>query len=480
MIKIYNTLTRKKEEFVPLVPGEVKMYACGITVYDECHLGHAMQAIFFDTIRRYFEYSGFKVKYVRNYTDIDDKIIARANSLGIKPLELSEYYIEDSKKDMAALKVMPATFEPKVSQHIPDIINFVQKLIDKKYAYVSDGNVFFRVSSFPEYGKLSNRKLEEMEPDPDTSQGKQSPHDFALWKAAKPNEPFWESPWGKGRPGWHIECSTMANYYLGETLDIHGGGMDIAFPHHENEIAQSEAANGSKFANYWIHNGLLMVENKKMSKSLGNFITIKQALSQYQADVIRYMILSFSISSNVNFTSENLAAINKNVYSYYQTLLKINEILSSNSSNQEKESGIDVIDNIEKIFRENMDDFFNSAAFLANFSELFKSLNKILSSNKTLEEKSAIFRRFMKNFKPITKVLGILDENPKEYLERFTQQYIANNNIDISEVEQKIKERDIARKNKNFKEADRIREELLKKGIALHDTPSGTKWSVIL
>lgn len=481
MVKIYNTLTKTKEDFKPITPGTVKMYACGITVYDECHLGHAMQAVFFDLIRRYFEYLGLRVTYVRNYTDIDDKIIARAKDTKRAPLELSDFYINDAKTDMRALKVRPATFEPKVSEHIPDIVAFIQKLIDKKCAYQAGEEVFFRVSSFPGYGKLSNRKVEELKPEQDGDDRKESPYDFSLWKPAKPQEPYWESPWGKGRPGWHIECSVLSNVYLGPNFDIHGGGLDIIFPHHENEIAQSEAANDCKFANYWIHNGLLMVENKKMSKSLRNFITIKNALAQYQADVLRYMILSFSISSNVNFTEANLSAANKNVWNYYQTLSRVDEVLAAGPVTMEKESGIAAIDNMEAVFTESLDDFFNSAVFLAHLPEMFKALTEVLNSKKISgPDKAAICRKFRNNFDRITPVLGILDEKPAKYLEAFTQQYITKNKLNIPAIEKKIAERLAARKNRDFKSADAIREELLKSGIALHDTPTGTGWTVAL
>ncbi len=393
MVRIYNTLTKRKEDFKPLIPGEVGMYACGITVYDECHLGHAMQAVFFDLIRRYFEYLGLKVTYVRNYTDIDDKIITRANDTRRAPLELSEFYINAAKADMRALKVRPATFEPKVSEHIPAIVSFIQKLIDKKCAYQSGGEVFFRVSSFPGYGKLSNRKVEELKSQADGSESKESPCDFSLWKPAKPQEPYWESTWGKGRPGWHIECSVLANVYLGPSFDIHGGGLDIIFPHHENEIAQSEAANNCQFANYWIHNGLLMVENKKMSKSLHNFVTIKSALEHYQADALRFMILSFSVSSNVNFTEANLSAANRNVWNYYRILNRIDELLAAVPATTQKESGVAAIDALETVFRESMDDFFNSALFLAHLPELFKALTELLNSKKISDADKAALEK---------------------------------------------------------------------------------------
>lgn len=480
-MKIYNTLTRRKEEFRPLEPGAVKIYACGITVYDECHLGHAMQAIFFDLIRRYLEYTGSKVTYVRNYTDIDDKIITRAWDTNRDPLELSNFYINEAKADMRALKVRPATFEPKVSDHIGDIIAFIRKLIDKGFAYEAGGEVFFRVAKFAEYGKLSNRKPDELKPESDDNSRKESPNDFSLWKPAKPREPFWDSPWGKGRPGWHIECSAMANVFLGATFDIHGGGLDIIFPHHENEIAQSEAANGCQFANYWVHNGLLMVENKKMSKSLHNFVTIKSALEKYQPDVIRYMIMSFSISSNVNFTEANLSAANKHVYNYYQTLARVDELIGAGAGGEEKPSGIAAIDSLETVFRDSMDDFFNTARVLAHLPELFKALTELMSSKKMKSaEKAAVCRKFRSSFNKVTGVLGLLDEPPRQYLEAFTAQYIANNKVDIPAIELKIKERYAARKNGDFKLADSIREQLSADGIALQDAPAGTTWTLVL
>jgi cysteinyl-tRNA synthetase len=481
MLKIYNTLAKRKEDFMPIKPGEVKMYACGITVYDECHLGHAMQAVFFDLIRRYLEYSGYKVTYVRNYTDIDDKIITRANESGRSPLELSEFYIKDAQQDMHALKVRPATVEPKVSDHIPDIIAFIQRLIEKKAAYQSGSEVFFRVVSFPGYGKLSNRKVDELQPEPGEDTGKESPYDFSLWKPAKPGEPFWESPWGKGRPGWHIECSVMSNKYLGPNFDIHGGGLDIIFPHHENEVAQSEAANGCRFANYWIHNGLLMVENKKMSKSLHNFVTIKNALERYQPDVLRYMIMSFAISSNVNFTEANLSAANKNVLNYYRILERVDAAVAAVPGTTEKSCGIPAIDNIEAVFRDSMDDFFNAAVFLAHLPEAFKALSDLLAAKGTsAEDKAAICRKFRGIFAKITNVIGILDEEPRKYIEAFTNQHITHNKIDVAAIEAKIQERLAARRNKDFKTADAIREQLIKSGIALQDTPSGTGWTIAL
>ncbi len=480
-MNIYNTLTRYKEKFKPIIPGEVKMYACGITVYDECHLGHAMQAIFFDLIRSYLEYSGLKVTYVRNYTDIDDKIINRARDTGRDPLELSQYYINEAKADMKTLKVRPATFEPKVSDHIPDIIAFIQTLIDKGFAYQAGSEIFFRVAKFAEYGKLSNRKPDELLAEAGSDSAKESPNDFSLWKPAKPQEPAWDSPWGKGRPGWHIECSVMAKAFLGSTFDIHGGGLDIIFPHHENEIAQSEAANGCRFANYWVHNGLLMVENKKMSKSLNNFVTIKSALGKYQPDVIRYMVLSFSISSNVNYTEANLAAANRHVYNYYQALARVEEIIAALQDGGEKASGAAAVDSLETVFRENMDDFFNSARVLAHFPEMFKAMAELLNSKKlNAADKAAVCRKFKNNFGRIAAVLGILNENPRQYLDAFTAQYVANNKLDIPALELKIQERNAARKNGDYKLSDSIRDALLKTGIALQDAPGGTKWTLVL
>ncbi len=478
-MKIYNTLSRKKEDFVPITPGEVKIYACGVTVYDECHLGHAMQAVFFDIVRRYFEYLGNRVVYVRNYTDIDDKIIAKAAETGKDALAVSAHYIGEAEKDMKALKVRPATFEPKVSDNIDAIIGFIRGLIEKGFAYEAGGEVFFEVSRFAGYGKLSGRRPEELVPDPAANALKRAPQDFSLWKPAKPGEPSWDSPWGRGRPGWHIECSTLAKKYLGETIDIHGGGVDIIFPHHENEIAQSEALHARRFANYWVHNGLVMVDNRKMSKSLKNFYTIKTALEKYPADVIRFMILSFGMASNVNFTEENLSAAHKRVYYYYQVLERIDAIIRENGGTPVAPNGQH--DGFSALFREAMDDFFNTARLLGTFPARFKEIADLLASRKTgTEAKLQAALSFRESFGAISAVLGILDENPVEYLRGVRMRYVAERGIGENFVLGKIGERAKARAAGDFKTADAIRAELSSLGISLQDNNAGTDWSVIL
>jgi len=479
-MKIYNSLTRGKEDFKQITPGEVKMYACGITVYDECHIGHAMQAIFFDVIRRYLEYLGNKVTYVRNYTDVDDKIIAKGMELKRDPLEISAEYIAKAETDMSALKVRPATHQPKVSDNIQVIQDFIGGLLEKGAAYVSNGEVFFDVPGFKDYGRLSGRKTEELLSEDAPSAGKRSPYDFSLWKPAKAGEPAWDSPWGRGRPGWHIECSALANKFLGKTLDIHGGGLDIIFPHHENEIAQSEALNSCKFANYWIHNGLVMVGNRKMSKSLKNFFTIQEALAKYQADVIRYMILSFSVSSNVNFSEENLVAANKRIYFYYQILQQVDEVLAKNPGEAAGTStGFPAIDSMKSDFSASMDDFFNTAKVISTLPALFKAVQEVLSAKKSSPaEKAGIFREFRRNLGVINGVLGILDEIPADYLAEFKSRYILKNKIDVAFIEYRIKERADARSAGDYAKADAIRKELALLNIVIQDKTGGTDWFV--
>lgn len=479
-MKIYNSLSRRKEDFAPISSGEVKMYACGITVYDECHIGHAMQAIFFDVIRRYFEYRGQRVVYVRNYTDVDDKIIAKGHELGRDPLEVSTHYIAESDKDMAALKVRPATFQPKVSDNIKEIQDFIGGLIKNGAAYVSGGEVFFDVPKFAPYGRLSGRKTDELLSEDDSGGRKKSPHDFSLWKPAKEGEPSWDSPWGKGRPGWHIECSALANKFLGKTLDIHGGGVDIIFPHHENEIAQSESLNSCKFANYWVHNGLVMVDGRKMSKSFKNFYTIKDALGRYQADVIRYLILTFSLSSNVNVSDENLSAANNRVYRYYQILNEVDALLAVHPTGDDGSlAGIREIDSFRDGFVAAMDDFFNTARVLSMLPPLFKAAQEtLLMKGLEIGQRVRILRQFRSVLRDVNAVLGILDETPSEYVAGFRARYIQSGKLDVAAIEAKISERTTARQSGDYVRADAIREELSNLRVLLHDKPQGTEWSI--
>jgi cysteinyl-tRNA synthetase len=470
--KIYSSLTRKVEDFVPIKDKELKMYACGITVYDEAHLGHAAQAVIFDVIRNYFEFNGYKVTYVRNFTDIDDKIIDKANQKKVSINEITEKYIESTRSDLALLKCKPATIEPKATETIPEIIEFVSDLISKEYAYVVDGEVFFDTTKYKEYGKLSGRKLENMM-SPDESTNKKSPQDFSLWKAAKPNEPSWDSPWGKGRPGWHIECSVMADKFLGHTIDIHGGGLDLVFPHHENEVAQSEARNNAKFANYWIHNGLIMVNGVKMSKSLGNFMTIKELLRDYHPDVIRYLIISHSYTSPIDFSLDLLKVSAKKVYSFYKTLYEINQIISNNTSNNT--TNLDFIDTMISDFKDNMDNNFNTPAVFASINNYFTSINNTL---KTVKVDS--LKKFIQNFNQITSVFKILDENPSEFVNNFKNKFLQDKNISLDLINQKIKDRKIAKESKNYPLADEIRKELLDLGITLQDNSLDTNWDISL
>jgi len=469
LIRVYNTLNRKKEDFAPMNGKEVKMYACGITPYDEVHIGHAMQAVVFDTIRRYLEFSGYKVTYVRNFTDVDDKIINRANTEGVPATDIASRYIKSSKNDLSRLKVRPADFEPLVSEHIKEIIDFVQGLIAKGHAYEKNGSVYFDVQSFKGYGKLSGRTLEEMMQQEEESQDKKSPFDFALWKATKPGEPYWDSPWGKGRPGWHIECSTLAKTFLGESIDIHGGGVDIIFPHHENEIAQSEALSGKQFAKYWLHNGLVMVGKQKMSKSLGNFYTVNDALNKYGADVLRYMIFSFAYNSNFNFEEPNFLNAEKRIYYYYSTIKRVKDLLIPGTKDDDEliKRGEDFI----KAFSTYMDDNFNSAQVLADLNDHFTYVNQYLDKKKKIGTQAAA--SFAKILGTIQTVYGLLDEAPEVYISDYKERISARVGISICDIDKLLVERNQARKTKDFAKADQIRKDLLSKGIVIMDSPDG-------
>ena len=455
------------------------MYGCGITVYDEAHIGHASQAIFFDVIRNYLEYSGYDVTYVRNFTDIEDKIIAKSHETGTPPLEISAHYIEDTRRDLAAIKVKPATFEPKVTEHVDDIVEFVRQLVEKGHAYISDGDVYFDVTTARDYGKLSHRTLDDANNSNDEAEegaGKRRPADFTLWKSSKPGEPSWPSPWGDGRPGWHIECSVMARKFLGDTLDVHGGGMDLVFPHHENEIAQTESLTGKPMARYWIHNGLVMVENKKMSKSLGNFFTIKQALAEYPADVIRYLVLSHHYSSNIDFSGQSFRNAEKRVLYFYRTLRRVNEYLCS------LPEAISVAPDEEmvSVFETSMNDNFNTAEVIGNLSRSFARANDAVMNTKAKDEESRVFLpAFSAAAERIAKVLGMFDEDPEAIVQDITNRVLKRTAIDETQIETLIDERSAARREKSFDRADAIRDQLRGAGITLLDRPDGTsEWEV--
>ncbi|MBD3242112.1 MAG: cysteine--tRNA ligase [Chitinivibrionales bacterium] len=475
-IRLYNTLDRKIEEFTPQDPHRVRIYACGVTVYDEAHIGHASQAVFFDIVRSYLQFRGYEVEYVRNFTDIDDKIINKARETGQSAAQVSEHYIEETRKDLAALKVRPADVEPKVTDHIDDIIGFIEELCAKGCAYEAAGNVLFSLESYEQYGKLSNRRVDEAyEGEP--LEGKKHPADFALWKASKPGEPSWPSPWGPGRPGWHIECSALARRYLGDTLDIHGGGVDLVFPHHENEIAQSESRSGKPLARYWVHNGLVMVNGQKMSKSLGNFYTIKQALAEHVPDVIRYVILSHHYSSNIDFSHDSFRNAEKRIYYFYRTLAAVTAFLAEHdhaTPNEERRTG----DLLEQ-FAAAMDDNLNTAKALAAVSNVFTEANALLENRKMPKgEKADALRRFLGNLRPVADVLQILNEEPAGVLEAMKTRFLERRGIEREMIEARIAQRRGAKQRKDYATADAIRAQLGALGIKLLDLADRTEWEI--
>ena len=469
-IRVYNTLTKQKEEFRPLRDGEVRMYVCGPTVYDYTHIGHARTYIAFDVIRRYLEHRGYTVLMVMNFTDIDDKIIRRANETGEDPKELAEKFLRYFLEDMEALKVKPADIYPRVTEHIEDIIDFVKKLQEKGYAYEGSDGVYFEVQKFKDYGKLSGVKLEELRKGArvEPGEGKKNPEDFALWKKAKPGEPKWESPWGEGRPGWHIECSTMSTKYLGESFDIHGGGNDLIFPHHENEIAQTEACTGQQWVRYWLHTGFLMVNGEKMSKSLGNFITIREALKRYDPEVIRLFVLQRHYRSPLDYTEEGMEHARNNLERLYNTLENIRVAMEraelSFKWDSEEFEAYEAIRSAREKFYEAMDDDFNTAEAMKAVFEVSSAVNRYLS--RVERPKESILRKAMEFFRIVSEVFGIFEDYFRE--QRAGEEEAL--------IELLIEVRTQLRKEKNFALADKIRAELREMGIQLEDTPQGTIW----
>lgn len=466
-MKLFNTMTMQKEEFVPIEEGKVKMYACGPTVYNYIHVGNARPIIMFDVLRRYFEYRGYDVTFVQNFTDVDDKIINRANEEGITSGEVAEKYIKEYFTDARGLGVREATVHPKATENIDGIIKMVETLIEKGYAYEADGDVYYRTLNFKDYGKLSHQPLEDLKAGAriDVTDIKENPMDFALWKAAKPGEPAWDSPWGKGRPGWHIECSAMSNRYLGKTIDIHCGGQDLAFPHHENEIAQSEAANGCKFVNYWVHNGFISVDNKKMSKSLGNFFTVREAAEKYGYETIRMFMLMSHYRSPLNYSPDILEQA-KNALERIKTARENAAFIAENGANGEMTAEMctkaDNLPTYRERFIEAMDDDFNTADGIAVIFELVRDMNTALAAQNAPTKELA--KAYLSIFDELTGVLGIL-YNSGEKDADFAR-----------EVESLIEARQNARKEKNWAEADRIRDQLKDMGVTLQDTPQGVKW----
>ncbi len=497
-IRIYNTLTAKKEDFAPLHDKRVGIYACGVTVYDLCHIGHARSAVVFDSIYRYLRYRGYEVTFVRNFTDIDDKIIKKANEEKIDWKEVAEKYIKEFYVDMGRLGLEKPTFEPRATEHIPEMIRLVSTLTEKGHAYQSGGDVFFSVEKFKDYGKLSKRNIEEMQAGArvEVDEKKENPLDFALWKGSKPGEPFWESPWGKGRPGWHIECSVMSQKYLGETFDIHGGGRDLIFPHHENEIAQSEAATGKPFARCWIHNGFVNINREKMSKSLGNILTLKEIFKDWHPEVIRLFLLSHHYRSPVDFSFDSLSEAKTALDRFYTTLKAIQIEIASGEGSPSSPSPLrgegrgggvppieetrSALESFQSRVEEAMDDDFNTAQALGYFYDLQRHLNSLLEVSKEgpTEEINSMLKKAFDHFSKIGRIFGLFRENPEAYLSEQKKEGVKKLNLAEEEISRFIEERNRARKEKNWKRADEIRNDLLSKGIVLEDAPKGTIWKI--
>ena len=466
-MKIYDTMTRYKEEFRTIEPGKVRMYVCGPTVYNLIHIGNARPMIFFDTVRRYLEYKGYEVNFVSNFTDVDDKIIKAANEEGVDASVISERYIAECKKDMAGMNVRPASYHPRATQEIDGMIAMIQDLIDNGHAYVAeDGTVYYRVSSFPDYGKLSHKNVEENQAGLRTlkvrgEEAKEDPNDFVLWKPKKEGEPYWESPWCEGRPGWHIECSVMSKKYLGESIDIHGGGEDLVFPHHENEIAQSEAVSGKQFVRYWMHNAFLNIDNIKMSKSLGNFKTVRQISEEYDLQVLRFFMLSAHYRSPLNFSREMMDGAKASLDRILTATDHLRDCLAAAAEREltaEETAELAAFDALREKFEAAMDDDFNTADAISTVFEMVKRANITV----TKESAAAYIRRVKELLEKLLEVLGIHAERKEESLD--------------ARVEALIEERQTARKEKNYARADEIRAELTAMGILLEDTKEGVKW----
>lgn len=455
-MKIFNTLTRKKEEFIPIEEGKAKIYACGPTVYNYIHIGNARPLCVFDVLRRYLEWRGMEVTFVQNFTDIDDKLIKKANEEGITVPEVAERFIDEFWVDAKGMNIREATVHPKATENIEQIIGIIEKLVEKGYAYESNGDVYYRAKKFGDYGKLSHQPLEDLESGARIAVGeiKEDPMDFCLWKAAKPGEPFWASPWGEGRPGWHIECSAMSGRYLGKTIDIHCGGQDLVFPHHENEIAQSEAANGCEFSHYWMHNGFINVDNRKMSKSLGNFFTVRDVAEKYGYEPIRYLMISSQYRSPINYSVDIIEQGKNALERLYNCRDRIDFALKHPGEN----GGFDFMETRRQEFITAMEDDLNTADALAAVFSLAKDINLAIDAGANKEA----LTEMAKVFDELTGVLGLLYQRKEETLD-----------IKVTEM---IEQRTLARKNKDFATADKIRDELKAMGIVLEDTPQGVKW----
>nr|HID58931.1 cysteine--tRNA ligase [Desulfobacterales bacterium] len=479
---IYNTLTKKKEVFKPIAPGKVGIYVCGVTVYDSCHIGHARSVVVFDVITRYLRNLGYRVTYVRNFTDIDDKIIDRARECGLSTRELSRKYIQEFYEDMDALGVKRADYEPKATEHISEIISLIRRLEEKGLAYKSGSDVYFSVEMFPEYGKLSGRKLEDMLAGVriEVDRNKRNPFDFVLWKGSKPGEPSWESPWGRGRPGWHIECSAMSCKYLGPQFDIHGGGEDLTFPHHENEIAQSEGAFEKRFVNYWIHNGFVTINQEKMSKSLGNSLTVKELLKRYHPEALRLFLLSNHYRSPIDFSEQNMADTESALDKVYKLLDRIESYIGNTGVDPKELPPDHYLAGVRKRFQEAMSDDFNTAKGIAVLFDTVRYLNRFmdgLTSTKSDQDVQTLVwgRTEILN---IGDILGIMREEPATFFEKKRLIGLEKAGIEKATVERLIAERAQARKRKDWARADQIRDQLRALNILIEDRPEGTVWKV--
>ncbi len=483
-LQVYNTATRNKEPFVPLEEGKVGMYVCGVTVYDLSHIGHARVYVAFDAVYRYLQHAGWEVKYVRNFTDVDDKIIARANERGEDPLALSQRFIHEFYTDMDALGCLRPDVEPKVSTHIAEIIALIERILERGHAYVVDGDVYFDIDSFPGYGKLSGRNLDDMRAGERVAvdERKKNPFDFALWKSAKPGEPTWDSPWGPGRPGWHIECSAMSCTHLGETLDIHTGGKDLVFPHHENEVAQSEAASGKPFVNFWLHNGFVNVDAEKMSKSLGNFFTIRDVLKLYHPQAVRWFLLSTQYRAPINYTERTIEAASDRVWYLYQTLADLDATVAAAESTEDGPLFMpDAIEGLAAAFTAAMDDDFNTALVTGVLAEPLKIINDLMHTRKGRKREGRLhtLTRLRAALAPILHVMGVGEADPATILAEMKATHLGRMAMSEADVQQRIADRVAARADKDWERADSVRAELTERRIQLMDSPTGTTWRPI-
>lgn len=481
-LRVYNTWSKKKEEFTPIEEGKVGMYVCGVTVYDLSHIGHARCYVAFDVIYRYLQAHGYDVNFVRNFTDVDDKIIKRANESSQDVTELATGNIAAYHEDMDALGCLRPNLEPRVTGHVPEIIQLIEKIIANGHAYAADdGSVYFAIDTFPRYAGLSRRNIEDMVAGASERVGedtnKKNPLDFVLWKPSKEGEPSWDSPWGPGRPGWHIECSAMSAKHLGETFDIHGGGKDLVFPHHENEIAQSEAASGKKFVNYWLHNGFVNIDEEKMSKSLGNFFTIREVMKKYHPEAIRAFLLSTHYRSPINYSADNLDEATNRIEYMYETLDKLDKAIAMGGK-----PGDNLYPDTDKVHQqiiEAMNDDFNAAAALGHLYELFRAANDYVVKKRKLKGRINTLEEMRKVMGQAAAIFGILERDPETVLGEIRDRDVTRLELDIAWIDSKLAERAQARKDKDFALSDAIRDELAAGKVAVMDTPQGTAWRVM-